>query len=115
MMDLFRREIKVEHERLFQSIKIEKENSSQETMKSMMNRDEVVRLFEEQKYSLESIYRKQIEAIESLIDQFKQIVNTDINRELTPKLDQIRTIDKESQQTMSKTIESITLAIAQFT
>ncbi|CAF2155780.1 unnamed protein product [Rotaria magnacalcarata] len=123
MVESFRRELKVENELLIQSIKVEEQHLVQESTKSMVTKDELVRLFEEQKQSIESIYERQIRTIDSSVDRITETVTQSVNnkQESLPALNQfqlamVQTIEKEVQRTLSKTIEkfeSMTLSIIQ--
>ncbi|CAF3472488.1 unnamed protein product [Rotaria socialis] len=123
MVESFRRELKAENELLIQSIKVEEQHLVQESTKSMVTKDELVRLFEEQKQSIESIYERQIRTIDSSVDRISETVTQLVNnkQESLPALNQfqltmIQTIEKEVQRTLSKTIEkfeSMTLSITQ--
>jgi hypothetical protein len=111
--------MKTENDTLRQSINEDNKIFIQESMAFNVNKEEIVRLLDEQKHSLESIYEKQIRTIESSIDRFVQTMRelTDIQRELSsPALDQlqpilIQTIENEVKKTISKSTEKFELTI----
>ncbi|CAF2460698.1 unnamed protein product [Rotaria sp. Silwood2] len=123
MLDSFRQELEAKNTTLIQSIKTEEQVLIQESAKSMISKEEIVLLFEEQKRSLESIYEKQNRTIDSSDDRFIQNVTevTNTQQVLSTALNHfqitlIQTVEKEMQQTISKIVEkfeSMTLEITQ--
>ncbi|CAF3445809.1 unnamed protein product [Rotaria sp. Silwood1] len=112
MVDSFRLELEAKNTTLIESIRTEEQILIQESTKSMVNKEEIVRLFEEQKRSLESIYDKQVTTIDSSVDRFIQNMTqvTNTQHESSTSLNQFQltltqTIQKEVQQTISESIE----------
>lgn len=122
MIESFRQEIRSEREALFKSIESREQSLKEELSQLIIKKEELIRLFEEQKQSLESIYERQINTIDThtkSITENTTILDVD-QKKSSSTLNQfqitlIQNVDKEVQRIISKTIEKIELMTVKIT